>query len=52
MLQLLTIATQSGYLKSHKRNTQDGNQYPCDQCDYNAIESGNLKRHKESKPEE
>ena len=44
MLQLLTIATQSGHLKSHKRNTQDGNQYPCDQCDY--------KRHKESKPEE
>ena len=36
---------------THYRSVHEGIKYPCDQCDYQATDSGNLQRHIQSKHE-
>ena len=42
-------STKSRNLKQHIKRIHEDMRYPCDQCDYIAKHSGNLKQHKESK---
>ena len=51
------MSLQSEYSKilansqTHEQSKHEGEKYPCDLCDYQATDRGNLTRHKQSKHE-